>query len=441
MLQSSSEAPPAARGVRDGSAVGARFISQLTRDTFAIILAGGRGSRLQQLTEFRSKPAVHFAGKFRIIDFTLSNCVNSGIRRIGVATQYKAHSLIRHIQRGWSFLDGRFNEFVQLLPAQQQTDACQWYQGTADAVYQNLPFIHRCKPEYVLVVAGDHIYKMDYGRMLAAHVRNGADMTVACIEVPIGDAHEFGVMAVDGEDRVVDFVEKPQRPPAIPGDPQRALASMGIYVFRTRFLVEQLERDAATPGSSRDFGKDIIPRILADHRVCAHRFADSSVGSPTRTPYWRDVGTIDAYWQANMDMTRPDPELDLYDMTWPIWTHQKQLPPAKFMSSCGAHGMAMDSLISSGCNISGASVRHSLLFSSVSLLAGAQVEDSVILPEVEVGPGAVLRRCVIDRQCRIPEGMAIGMNPEEDRRRFYVSPRGVTLVTAAMLGQSTAGFL
>ncbi|MNZ20952.1 Glucose-1-phosphate adenylyltransferase [compost metagenome] len=423
----------------DRTQTGTRFISQLTRNTFAIILAGGRGSRLQQLTEFRTKPAVHFAGKFRIIDFTLSNCVNSGIRKIGVATQYKAHSLIRHIQRGWSFLDGRFDEFIQLLPAQQQIDETQWYQGTADAVYQNLNFIHRCNPEYVLIVAGDHIYKMDYGRMLAAHARQRADMTVACIDVPIADAREFGVMAVDDEDRVVEFVEKPQVPPAMPGNPERALASMGIYIFNTRFLIEQLERDAHTPGSSRDFGKDIIPHIVARHRVFAHRFADSCVGRDAGKPYWRDVGTIDAYWEANMDMTKVTPELDLYDTHWPIWTHQKQLPPAKFVfNDNDRRGVAMDSLISSGCIISGATVTNSMLFSSVHVHSWARVEDSVILPNVEIGRHAVLKRCVIDRQCRIPEGMVIGVDPEEDRKRFYVSPRGVTLVTATMLGQGSA---
>ncbi|HYQ38065.1 MAG TPA: glucose-1-phosphate adenylyltransferase [Pseudomonas sp.] len=426
-------------GLHDRRQGSSRFISQLTRNTFAMILAGGRGSRLQQLTEFRAKPAVPFAGKFRIIDFTLSNCVNSGIRKIGVATQYKAHSLIRHIQRGWSFLDGRFDEFIQLLPAQQQIDETQWYQGTADAVYQNLHFIHRCQPEYMLIVAGDHIYKMDYGRMLAAHVRQGADMTVACIDVPLADAREFGVLEVDGDDRVVDFVEKPQSPPAMPGRPDRALASMGVYIFNTRFLVEQLERDAHTPGSTRDFGKDIIPHIVARHRVYAHRFADSCVGSEAQKPYWRDVGTIDAYWEANMDMTKVTPELDLYDRQWPIWTHQKQLPPAKFVfDDNDRRGMAVDSLVSSGCIISGAAVSRSLLFSSVKVHSWARVEDSVILADVEVGRHAVLKRCVIDRQCRIPEGMVIGVNPEQDRQRFYVSPRGITLVTAAMLGQGSA---
>ena len=417
-----------------------RFISQLTRNTFAIILAGGRGTRLKQLTDFRSKPAVPFAGKFRIIDFTLSNCVNSGIRKIGVATQYKAHSLIRHIQRGWSFLDGRFDEFIQLLPAQQQIDETQWYQGTADAVYQNIHFLRRYAPDHVLVVAGDHIYKMDYGRMLAHHVQHHADMTVACIDVPLADAREFGVMGIDGSGRVIDFVEKPQHPPAIPGRPDRALASMGVYIFNTAFLLDQLERDARTPGSSRDFGKDIIPHIVPRHRVYAHRFADSCIGgSDLDKPYWRDVGTIDAYWEANMEMTKVTPELNLYDRDWPIWTYQEQMPPAKFVfDDDDRRGFAVDSLIAGGCIISGATVKRSLLFTSVNVHSWASVEDSVILPGVDVGRHAVIRRCVIDKQCRIPEGMQIGVDPEVDRKRFHVSPGGVTLVTAEMLGQGAA---
>ncbi len=416
-----------------------RFISQATRNTFAIILAGGRGTRLKQLTDFRSKPAVPFAGKFRIIDFTLSNCVNSGIRKIGVATQYKAHSLIRHIQRGWSFLDGRFDEFIQLLPAQQQIDETQWYQGTADAVFQNLHFLLHYQPQYVLIVAGDHIYKMDYGRMLASHIENQADMSVACIDVPLAEAREFGVMGVDDDDRVVAFVEKPEHPPPIPGQPERALASMGVYIFNAQFLLEQLKRDAATPGSSRDFGKDIIPHIVPRHRVYAHRFADSCVGSQ-QNPYWRDVGTIDAYWEANMEMTKVTPELNLYDHDWPIWTYQEQLPPAKFVfdDDDGRRGEAIDSLVSGGCIISGAEVKRSLLFSSVYVHSWASVSDAVLLPGVDVGRHAVLRRCVIDKGARIPAGMQIGVDPEEDRRRFHVSSRGIVLVTSEMLGQGAA---
>ncbi len=418
---------------------GMRFISHLTRNTFAIILAGGRGSRLKQLTDFRSKPAVPFAGKFRILDFTLSNCVNSGIRKIGVATQYKAHSLIRHIQRGWSFLDGRFDEFIQLLPAQQQIDETQWYQGTADAVFQNMHFLRRYNPEHILIVAGDHIYKMDYGQMLAFHAKHRADMTVGCIDVPIAEAREFGVMGVGHEDRVTEFLEKPQNPPSIPGQPDRALASMGIYVFNAKFLFEQLERDALTKGSSRDFGKDMIPHIVPRYRVFAHRFADSCVGSEHHRPYWRDVGTIDAYWEANMEMTKVTPELNLYDKDWPIWTYQEQLPPAKFVfDDDGRRGMAIDSLISGGCIISGAAVKRSLLFSSVTVHSWASIEDSVILPGVDVGRHAVLKRCVIDKNCRIPANTVIGVDAEADRERFFVSPKGITLVTAEMLGQGAA---
>ena len=380
-----------------------------------------------------------FAGKFRIIDFTLSNCVNSGIRKIGVATQYKAHSLIRHIQRGWSFLDGRFDEFIQLLPAQQQIDETQWYQGTADAVFQNLHFLRRYQPEHILIVAGDHIYKMDYGRMLAEHVRQRADMTVACLDVPIAEAREFGVMGINDEGRVIEFVEKPQNPPPMPGNPERALASMGIYIFNTGFLFEQLERDALTHGSSRDFGKDIIPHIVPRYRVFAHRFANSCVGSDRHAPYWRDVGTIDAYWEANMEMTKVTPELNLYDRDWPIWTYQEQLPPAKFVfDDDDRRGTAIDSLVAGGCIISGATVKRSLLFSSVNVHSWATVEDSVILPGADIGRHAVLKRCVVDKQCRIPEGMQIGVDPELDRQRFHVSPKGITLVTAEMLDQGAA---
>ena len=425
--------------LNDPHASHGRFVSHLTRSTFAMVLAGGRGSRLMQLTDWRTKPAVPFGGKFRILDFTLSNCVNSGIRRIGVATQYKAQSLITHLQRGWSFLDGRFEEFVQLLPAQQQINEDQWYQGTADAVFQNMHFLRRYNPEHVLIVAGDHIYKMDYGRMLAFHAKHHADMTVACIDVPIADAREFGVMGVDDDQRVVDFLEKPQNPPPMPGQPDRALASMGVYVFNAKFLFDQLERDALTAGSSRDFGKDIIPHIVPRYRVFAHRFADSCVGSDHHAPYWRDVGTIDAYWEANMEMTKVTPELNLYDRDWPIWTYQEQLPPAKFVfDDDDRRGTAIDSLVAGGCIMSGATVKRSLLFSSVYVHSWATVEDSVILPGADIGRHAVLKRCVVDKQCRIPEGMQIGVDPEADRQRFHVSPKGITLVTAEMLGQGAA---
>jgi glucose-1-phosphate adenylyltransferase len=334
-----------------------RYVSLLTRDSYAMVLAGGRGTRLKGLTDWRAKPAVPFAGKFRIIDFTLSNCVNSGVRRIGVATQYKAQSLIRHLQRGWSFLDGRFGEFIDLLPAQQQVEA-QWYQGTADAVFQNLAVLRRSGCRYVLVLSGDHVYKMDYGRMLAQHVARQADMTVACLEVPLADAASFGVMSVNEVDRITGFAEKPREPQPIPAQPGLALASMGVYVLNAEFLYEQLIRDADDPRSSHDFGKDVIPHVVGRYRVCAHRFAQSCVGMTDHHAYWRDVGTLDAYWAANMELTKVTPELNLYDENWPIWTHQEQLPPAKFIFDEEARrGTAIDSMVSGGCIVSGATVR------------------------------------------------------------------------------------
>ena len=412
-----------------------RHVSHLTKVTFALVLAGGRGSRLKQLTDWRAKPAVPFGGKFRIIDFTLSNCVNSGIRRIGVATQYKAHSLIQHLQRGWSFLDGRFHEFIELLPAQQQIEEA-WYQGTADAVFQNLDVIRRNRPEFVLILSGDHIYKMDYGRMLAAHVAKQADLTVASIAVPTAEARAFGVIDVDENSRVRSFLQKPESPPQIPGKPGQTLASMGIYVFNAEFLYEQLIRDADDPRSSHDFGKDVIPHIMSRYRVFAHAFADSCVGMTSGCTYWRDVGTIDAYWEANMELTKVSPELNMYDTEWPIWTHQEQLPPAKFVfDDENRRGMAVDSMVSGGDIISGALVRRSLLFSNVRVNSYSVVEDSVILPDVDIGRRAVLKKVVVDKRCRIPEGMVAGVNPAEDRRRFYVTENGVTLITPEMLGQ------
>jgi len=414
--------------------------NHLTRDTFGIVLAGGRGSRLMHLTDWRSKPAVPFGGKFRIIDFTLSNCVNSGIRRIGVATQYKAQSLIQHLQRGWSFLDGRFHEFVDILPAQQQVNE-NWYMGTADAVYQNLDLIRRNRPRYVLVLSGDHIYKMDYGRILFEHVERGADLTVACMDVPLAEASAFGVMRVDAERRIADFVEKPAVPPPMPDRPDRALANMGVYVFDADFLYEQLLRDHDDPASAHDFGKNVIPHCVANHRCLAHDFARSCVGMDTGgehagIPYWRDVGTIDAYWEANMELTRVTPELNLYDEEWPIWTHQEQLPPAKFVfDDPDRRGMAVDSLVSGGDIISGAMVRHSLLFSRVHVHSRAHIEDSVILPDVHIGRGARLRRVVMDKHCRVPEGLSIGYDLARDRERFHVSENGIVLVTPEMLGQ------
>ena len=414
-----------------------RFISNLTKNTVALILAGGRGTRLKDLTDLRSKPAVPFGGKFRIIDFPLSNCINSGIRRIGVATQYKSHSLIQHIQRGWGFLRGEFNEFVEIWPAQQRVEE-DWYKGTADAVYQNLDIIRNIGAEYVLILAGDHIYKMDYGQMLATHVRNQADMTVACINVPIEDAKAFGVIGVDGADRVIDFKEKPEHPDALPDDPTQAFASMGIYVFNAAFLYEQLIRDADDPKSEHDFGKNVIPQIISKYRVFAHRFTDSCIGRENQTYYWRDVGTVDAYWEANMEMTKVTPELNLYDADWPIWTYQEQLPPAKFVfNSDERRGMATDSLISGGCIISGAVINQSVLFSDVHVHSFSEIEDSVIMPNVEVGRHVKLKRVVVDKGASIPDGMEIGFDLALDKKRFYVSEKGITLVTAAMLGQPT----
>jgi glucose-1-phosphate adenylyltransferase len=415
----------------------------LTRAAFAIVLAGGRGSRLMQLTDWRAKPAVPFGGKFRIIDFTLSNCVNSGVRRIGVATQYKAQSLIHHLQRGWSFLDGRFQEFIDILPAQQQVSE-DWYRGTADAVYQNLGLIRRNRPKYVLVLSGDHVYKMDYGRILQEHVQTQADLTVACVDVPLTDASAFGIMAVGLDKRVSDFSEKPDHPPSLPDRPDRALANIGVYVFNADFLYEQLIRDKDDANSGHDFGKNVIPHCVAHHRVFAHSFADSCVGMDNAgIPYWRDVGTIDAYWEANMELTKVTPELNLYDEVWPIWTHQEQLPPAKFVfdDSDGRRGMAVDSLVSGGTIISGASISRSLLFSRVRVHSHAQIEDSVILSDVDIGRGAKLRRVVMDKHCRIPAGMTIGFNAIADRQRFHVSESGVTLVTPEMLGQQAHHFI
>ncbi len=410
-----------------------RFVSRLTRQTLALVLAGGRGSRLHDLTKWRAKPAVPFGGKFRIIDFPLSNCINSGIGQVGVITQYKSHSLIRHIQRGWGFLRGELDEFVELLPAQQRIETS-WYEGTADAVLQNLDIIRSHNPEYVLILAGDHIYKMDYGTMLAAHVESEADITVGCIEVPVEDASAFGVMDVDDEMRIREFEEKPENPRPMPGKPGKALASMGIYVFSTRTLFEELIRDHQLQGtSSHDFGKDIIPSVIRRLRVMAFPFRDPvQKGSA----YWRDVGTIDSLWQANLELIGVSPELNLYDSNWPIWTYQEQLPPAKFVfDDENRRGTAVDSMVAGGCIVSGAMVRHSLLFSQVRVHSFSEVSDSVIYPDVEIGRNCKIRRALIDRGCNIPEGTHIGFDEDEDRKRFHVSPKGVVLVTPEMLGQ------
>ena len=410
-----------------------RFVSLLTRDTFAMVLAGGRGSRLKDLTDWRAKPAVPFGGKFRIIDFPLSNCINSGIRRIAVVTQYKAHSLIRHLQMGWSFMRGEFGEFVEIFPASQRVDEASWYSGTADAVYQNTDILRSHAPKFVLVLAGDHVYKMDYGPMIAWHDETSAAMTIGCVEVPLAEATAFGVMHVDESGRVIDFVEKPSKPPPVPGREDVALASMGIYVFNAEHLYDVLERDAADPDSSHDFGKDIIPNAIRGSRVMAYPFRGTGHGS---NAYWRDVGTVDAFWEANIDLTRVTPELDMYDREWPIWTYQEQLPPAKFVfDDDGRRGSALDSLVSGACVISGATVRRSLLFSDVRVEEGSLVEDCVVLPNVRFGPGCRVRKAVIDRRCLLPAGTVIGEDPEADARRFHRSDKGVVLVTREMLGQ------
>ncbi len=412
-----------------------RFHSQITRNSFALILAGGRGSRLRQLTDWRAKPAVPFGGKFRIIDFPLSNCVNSGIRRIGIATQYKAQSLIRHIQHGWGFLDGRFKEFVELLPAQQRIEET-WYQGTADAVYQNIDILRRHDPQYVLILGGDHVYKMDYSKLLADHVEKSAEMTVACVDIPLGEASAFGVMTVNDEWRVTSFAEKPATPTSIPGQPEHVLASMGIYVFNASFLYEQLIHDHDERRSSHDFGKDLIPYLVPRHRVFAHRFHDSCVNMASGVPYWRDVGTVDAYWEANLDLTHVTPDLNLYDEDWPIWTHQEQLPPAKFVfDDDDRRGQALDSMVSGGCIISGSTVRRSLLFSNVQVRSYSSIEDSVILPNADIGRNVRLKRVIVDKNCIIPPGLMVGFDPVEDQKRFYVTENGITLITPEMLKQ------
>jgi len=410
---------------------------QLARQTIALVLAGGRGTRLHSLTDRRAKPAVYFGGKFRIIDFALSNCLNSGVRRMGVITQYKSHSLLRHLQRGWSFLRNEFNEFIDLLPAQQRMDDESWYLGTADAVYQNLDILRAHKPEYILVLAGDHIYKMDYSQLIADHVAQGKACTVGCIEVPLAEASAFGVMAIDDQRRIVSFAEKPAHPAPMPNRPDMALASMGIYVFDAQALFDALATDAAAAGSSRDFGKDIIPALVAQGQAVAHPFGLSCVKSSPEAPsYWRDVGTVDAYWQANIDLTGTVPELDMYNRDWPVWTYQEQLPPAKFVfNDDGRRGSAVDSLVSGGCIISGAAINRSVLFSKVRVHSYCDVQEAVVLPEVTIGRHCVLRKVVIDHGCEIPDGTRIGVDPQADAQRFHRTPGGVVLVTADMLAR------
>ncbi|WP_375248499.1 glucose-1-phosphate adenylyltransferase [Sphingomonas sp.] len=407
----------------------------LARDAMAYVLAGGRGSRLKELTDTRAKPAVYFGGKSRIIDFALSNALNSGIRRIGVATQYKAHSLIRHLQRGWNFLRPERNESFDILPASQRISEFQWYEGTADAVYQNIDIIEDIAPEYMVILAGDHIYKMDYEIMLRQHCDSGADVTVACMEVPRMEAVAFGVMHVDAKDRIVDFVEKPADPPAIPGQPDVALASLGIYVFHTRVLIEELRRDAADPTSSRDFGKDLIPHLVKNAKAVAHRFSASCVRSPEEpAAYWRDVGTVDAYWEANIDLTDVVPQLDLYDREWPLWTYSELTPPAKFVhDQDGRRGQAVSSLISGDCIISGANIHRSLVSTGTRARSYSMLDEAVVLPYCRIGRGARLSRVVIDRGVVIPDGLVVGEDPELDGRHFRRTEKGICLITQPMI--------
>jgi glucose-1-phosphate adenylyltransferase len=393
-------------------------------------MAGGRGERLKALTEHRAKPATPFGGKFRIIDFVLSNCVNSGIRQISILTQYKAQSLIQHVHHGWSYLRGEFGEFVEVIPAQQQIGDM-WYRGTADAVYQNLDVILSHRPKHVLVLAGDHIYKMDYGPMIAYHVEKGADITVGVVELPSKESRSFGVLTATEWNRVTKFAEKPAQPDTLPGRPDSILASMGIYVFNTRLLEKLLAEDAADPNSAHDFGKNIIPQAIGNRQVFAYPFQDVKTRAQS---YWRDVGTVDAYYEANLELVHVKPELNIYDKEWPIWTYQIQQPPAKFiLDEDGRRGMATNSMVSGGCIISGAAVRQSLLFSDVRIDEHSVIERSVILPHVEIGKNCSVSNAIIDEGCQIPDGMQIGRDRAADEQRFYVTERGVVLVTADML--------
>jgi glucose-1-phosphate adenylyltransferase len=408
-----------------------KIATEVTRQTLVLILAGGEGSRLGELTKWRAKPAVPFGGKYRMIDFPLSNCVNSGLRRIGVLTQYKAHSLIRHLQQAWSFMRAEIGEFVEIIPAQQRMGK-EWYKGTADALYQNIDIIHRHSPDYVLVLGGDHIYTMDYSRMLMQHVRSKADMTVACIEVPRQEARDFGVMSVDQNMRITRFAEKPADPEAMPGKPDTALASMGIYVFSTQFLYNTLTEDSKDESSAHDFGKSIIPHAIHNSRAMAYPYRNKD-GSMA---YWRDVGTVDAYWKANIELCAVEPDLNLYNKQWPIWTYQTQHPPAKFVfDDATRRGEAINSLVSGGCIIAGAHVEHSVIFFATRIETGSLVKDSVVLPMVYIGRNCRITRAIIDKRTIIPDNTVIGENHAEDARRFHISEEGIVLVTPEMMGQ------
>ncbi|MFP5403594.1 MAG: glucose-1-phosphate adenylyltransferase [Gammaproteobacteria bacterium] len=410
-----------------------KMVTDLTRRTLALVLAGGEGSRLKDLTAWRAKPAVPIGGKYRIIDFPLSNCVNSGIRRVGVLTQYKSHSLIRHLQRAWGFMRGEIGEFVEILPAQQRTSSKEWYRGTADALFQNIDIMQRHHPEYVLVLGGDHVYTMDYSEMLLYHVQTGADFTVGSIEVPVSEASGFGVMSVDEDMRITKFTEKPKQPDSIPGKPGIALVSMGIYIFSKDFLYRTLVEDAANADSSHDFGKDIIPDNIGKARAMAYPFRNKD-GGPA---YWRDVGTLHSYWKTNMELCSVEPELNLYNRDWPIWTYQPQYPPAKFIfDDEGRRGEAIDSLIAGGCILSGARVKRSVLFFATTVEQCSLIKDSVVLPKVSIGRNCRINHAIIDKGCVIEDGTVIGENLAEDAKRFHVTEEGIVLVTSAMLGQN-----
>lgn len=405
------------------------------RQTITVVLAGGRGERLAGLTERYSKPGLDFGGQFKIIDFTLSNCVNSGFRRVMVLTQYNAHRLLEHLQLGWGFLSGRLNEFVHAYPAEQHPGVETWYQGTADAVFQNLQNIMAHSPRNVLVLAGDHVYMMDYKAFLQDHLAMDSDLTIACMEVPSSEAKSYGVLEVDAQGRVVKFLEKPKKPPCIPGKPDRSLASMGIYFFNAGFLYDQLKRDSREPGSTHDFGRDLIPYLVRKGaRVMAHRFENSCVQSSPREPYWRDVGTLDSFWKANMDLTCPRPLLDLYNSDWPVFTHMEQLPPTKLIhTELESSDMDHESVVGTGCVLEGARILGSLLSNRVQVHPLSLVEETVVLPDVDIGGGSRLKRALLARGCRIPRGLVVGEDPEEDARRFHVTPEGITLITPMLL--------
>jgi len=405
------------------------------RHTIAVILAGGRGKRLMDLTDHLAKPGLDFAGKYKIIDFTLSNLINSGFRRIAVLTQYNSHRLLEHLQFGWTFLPGRLGEYIHVWPAQQSLDKDAWYSGTAAAIYQNLSNIQAFEPENVMILAGDHVYKMDYKYFLEDHLNANADLTVACLEVPRLSATGFGVAGVDHEDRIVSWVEKSPDPPGLPERPDMTLASMGIYLFRASFLKEVLERDAADRDSGHDFGKDLIPHLVPRARVFVHRFDRSCVRNPLRPEsYWRDVGTVDAYWEANLDLTYAIPALNLYEERWPIYSHIEALPSAKFVhSDPHRQGVAINSLVSAGCIVSGANVRQSVLFTNSRVHSHARLEETLVLPNADIGEHARLRRAVVAPGVRVPEHLVVGEDPEADAARFFRTASGVTLISQRML--------